>query len=324
MFVSAFLTPFMKDDLDILERNFTVRKRIGHGVLHVFRIASSVFQTDIVFCWFGSVYAAVAVAFARFSGGRAIVCLAGVDVSKEPEYNYGIWLTPWKARLLRYALRSADAVLVVAPFMKEDAKRLAKYDGANITYFPAGIDGTYWKPSGVKQPVVLTVAVANDRTNVIRKGLDILIATAKLMPTVPFTVIGTDPERVAEFHPPQNITFLGKLPREQLLPHYQRAKVYCHPARREGMPNTLLEAMACGCLPVATDTCGHPVAIGGEGILVPVADQYSLSEALVKALMTDDETGLRARTRIISLFAKETHERELLRMIHELAKHPIV
>jgi len=64
VFISAFHTPFIQDDLDLLEKHYTVRKRIGRGIPAVLKIVPSMFLADAVFCWFASVYAFVGV----FSG----------------------------------------------------------------------------------------------------------------------------------------------------------------------------------------------------------------------------------------------------------------
>ena len=54
---------------------------------------------------------------------------------------------------------------------------------------------------------------------------------------------------------------LGTIERARLLEYYRRAKVYCQPSRREGLPGALCEAMLCGCYPVVTGTGGMPEAV---------------------------------------------------------------
>lgn len=58
--------------------------------------------------------------------------------------------------------------------------------------------------------------------------------------------------------------------------------IFALPSQAEGISNTLLEAMACGCAPVATAVGGNPelVTDGGNGLLVPASDSEALAQAL--------------------------------------------
>jgi glycosyltransferase involved in cell wall biosynthesis len=62
--------------------------------------------------------------------------------------------------------------------------------------------------------------------------------------------------------------------------------VFVLPSLYEGLPNAVLEAMACGLPVVATKVDGTPEAVidGQSGILVPPADPKRLEEALVRVL----------------------------------------
>src|SRR6266705_1838700 len=182
VFVSAFNAPFIQDDLDFLEKNFTVNKQIGHGMLAVLKIIFAVLQCDLVFCWFASVYAVIGVAVGRILGVKSLVVVGGVDVAREKELNYGIWLSTWRATLVGYGLRNAHQVLVVDPSLKEDAVRLADYDGRNILYLATGYDSTFWRPVGEKEPTVLTVAVAREENRLKLKGIDVLVEVARRLP----------------------------------------------------------------------------------------------------------------------------------------------
>lgn len=65
----------------------------------------------------------------------------------------------------------------------------------------------------------------------------------------------------------------------QLLPQFD---IFALPSQAEGISNTLLEAMACGCAPVATAVGGNPelVSDGANGLLVEAADAGALAVAL--------------------------------------------
>ncbi len=73
----------------------------------------------------------------------------------------------------------------------------------------------------------------------------------------------------------------------QLLPHVD---IFALPSQAEGISNTLLEAMACGCAPVATAVGGNPELIEPEsnGLLVPAQHAGALAEALAR-LVKDAE-----------------------------------
>lgn len=319
LLVSAFHAPFIQDDIDVLEKHFRVQKRIGRGMLHLVKIVFSAISSDIILCWFASVYASIAVAVGNLFGVKSIIVIGGVDVAKERELGYGIWLNPWKAKLVRYALRHCARVLAVDPSLQQDAMRLAEYDGGNIIYCPTAYDSLFWKPVGVKEPVVLTVANVRDELRLRLKGVDVLIESARKLPDVRFIVVGIDPGIEAKLRLPPNMTIHPPMERRDLLPFYRQAKVYCQPSLREGLSNTLCESMLCACIPVATDVGGNPTAVGDSGILVPPKDVGALVEAIRQALMMPEEIGARARARVVALFPREKRERELVRLVRELA-----
>jgi glycosyltransferase involved in cell wall biosynthesis len=78
------------------------------------------------------------------------------------------------------------------------------------------------------------------------------------------------------------VIFLGRHPEvPQLL---NALDAYVLPSIREGISNSLLEAMAAGLAVVATATGGNPeVAVHGEsGLLFPVRDFHGLADSLVE------------------------------------------
>ena len=76
----------------------------------------------------------------------------------------------------------------------------------------------------------------------------------------------------------------------------------------EGFPYTLIESMAAGRPPVATDVGGVREAAGEAGLIVPPKNAEAIAEASVR-LLSDDELrnsiGEAARARILSLFTVE-------------------
>lgn len=275
-------------------------------------------RSDVVYCWFASVYAAAAVITAKMFGVKSVIVLGGVDIAKNSALGYGIWLSPWRAKLVRAAITKADRVFVGDRTMQEDAVRLAEYSGNNIFHLSPAFDTEFWKPMGEKEQEILTVAFVPDQRTMRRKGIDVLIEAARVLSEFTFTVIGVDPKQVVHLHPPENIRFRAVLPRKELLQFYQKAKVYCQPSIHEALCYTLREAMLCGCIPVASDTGGMPTAVSGIGILVPPGNVDMLVVGIMQAMKQSNDAGLKGRSRVVALYAKEKREAELPRYIEDL------
>lgn len=81
------------------------------------------------------------------------------------------------------------------------------------------------------------------------------------------------------------VTFLPPLPHGDLPAYYQKAKCTILMSAMEGMPNVVLESLACGTPVVATDVGGLPEVITPDnGILLPARTAEDLTTALETAL----------------------------------------
>jgi colanic acid/amylovoran biosynthesis glycosyltransferase len=94
----------------------------------------------------------------------------------------------------------------------------------------------------------------------------------------------------------EHVSFTGFLSQEQLREIYYRSHVFLHPSQighdgnQEGIPNSMLEAMATGLPVFATEHGGIPEAIehGVSGVLVPERDEFALVETLLGAVQNPD------------------------------------
>jgi glycosyltransferase involved in cell wall biosynthesis len=77
---------------------------------------------------------------------------------------------------------------------------------------------------------------------------------------------------------------------------FRLAEISVSPSEHDGTPNTLIEAMACGCLPVAGDieSVREWVDPGANGLLFNPRDPVSIAETVLKGLADE---GLRRRAR---------------------------
>ncbi|MDZ4685256.1 MAG: glycosyltransferase [Planctomycetaceae bacterium] len=102
-------------------------------------------------------------------------------------------------------------------------------------------------------------------------------------------IIGTGPDeaklrqQVKDRGLTDHVQFLGVQPNP--FPYYRAADVFCLPSRSEGLPNVLIEALACGTPVIAADCPSGPreiLADGRFGTLTPVRDPAALAAALAE------------------------------------------
>lgn len=81
-----------------------------------------------------------------------------------------------------------------------------------------------------------------------------------------------------------------RLSQPQLWTLFHRSQVYVSPSLHDGTPNSLLEAMACGCFPVLGDveSMREWITTGVNGRLVDARRPEALAEAMIAALSDSD------------------------------------
>ncbi|MDD5746152.1 MAG: glycosyltransferase family 4 protein [Candidatus Omnitrophica bacterium] len=135
-----------------------------------------------------------------------------------------------------------------------------------------------------------------------RKGVDLLVeawpAVVGQCPGACLVLVGDGAEyaamarMVARGEHSAGILFRGS--QNNVRDYMQAADVFVVPSRREGNPNVLLEACACGLAIAATDIGGiaDVVAEGKDALLVPANESARLGQAIVKII---EDRQLRAR-----------------------------
>jgi glycosyltransferase involved in cell wall biosynthesis len=90
------------------------------------------------------------------------------------------------------------------------------------------------------------------------------------------------------------VELLAPLPYAAMADLFRSAQVVVSPTIHDGTPNTLLEALACGCFPVAGDleSIREWIRPGQNGLLVDVGDPSALAAAILRGL---NESALRRR-----------------------------
>ncbi len=279
-----------------------------------------------VFFRFADYHAFLPAVLCRLFRRRLWIVLAGYDAHHFSEYNYGVYDSRLRAALVRYAVRSAHALLPVHDSLHDGTNSYA-FDPPRATGVKSlvpgirgevhvlhnGFDSEYWCPAAIaRERLVVTVASvphgSSDealRRMAALKGVPLIVDLARRMPDVSFVLVGPTEAMVRAGYGdlPENLTVTGLLPADDVREWYRRAHVYAHPSLTEGMPNAVAEAMLCGCIPVGSDVNGTATLIGDAGIVIERADVELWAQAVARAL--DKDSGDAARSRIREEFTVE-------------------
>lgn len=118
------------------------------------------------------------------------------------------------------------------------------------------------------------------------KGADLVLAAARQLPSIKFSIVGEGPERSAlRKGAPSNVCFYGALPRHRVAAMLRETEIVVVPSRwPENQPYAVLEAQAAGCAVIAADCGGIPemIAHGVDGLLIPPSDENALVSALLR------------------------------------------
>jgi glycosyltransferase involved in cell wall biosynthesis len=226
-----------------------------------------------------------AVPIARLAGTPAVIS------SQRGDRNL---TTQRLKRLLRITDRLVDAVVVNCEYMRQyliDEERVAE---PKVRLCYNGIDTVqYQRRSGITpysgRPVIGTVCALRPE-----KGVDTLIRAfaALRRPDAELVIVGSGPEEASlktlcaecevenyHFEPATN----------DVAEWLSRIDIFALPSRSEALSNALMEAMACGCCPVASRVGGNPELIehGQNGLLFAADSVDELSHSLQQLL--DDE-----------------------------------
>lgn len=261
----------------------------------------------------------VAVYAARCVSRPVVVSARGNDLDRAI-------FDPAKAAHILYAVQHADAITANARHLVTKAQALAP-DRA-VTLIANGVDSDLFCPAPPDErlratlglpagPVIGFVGEARAK-----KGLaTLLLAFAELSHTHPVTLLlvggvraGDDAALLSVFqkqHPALPLHVIPHLPDHRQLPgYYNLLDVVVLPSLAEGLPNALLEAMACGRPVVATPAGGIADVLRHDdnGWLVPAHDVGALVAALQR-LLDDPQTcarlGTAARATVLRDYALE-------------------
>jgi glycosyltransferase involved in cell wall biosynthesis len=167
---------------------------------------------------------------------------------------------------------------------------------------------------------VLTVGNV-DRSNLLRKGHEVFVRTAALMPDVNFVLAGAWRDNAVDHLraiATPNVTLTGWLSDEALDDYYRKAAVYVQVSLHEGFGLSVAEAMLAGCVPVVSRAGSLPEVTGESAIFVDTQAPPVIAQAIAEALAYPDEARGPIRQRILEHFPLEKRAQQLEQLIRPL------
>jgi teichuronic acid biosynthesis glycosyltransferase TuaC len=230
-----------------------------------------------------------AIQAARKAGVPAIVMVGGSDV---------LLLTKNRRRrqMVHDVLRDADAVVPVSDHIRTKLIRDG-VDLPNVTVVRRGIDTTQFCPGdrpaarrALHLPSDLPLLLWVGRLTPV-KGLPVLLESLKRLQNEGVSVltclVGSGEQAqslradIKRHGLETAVRLVGSIPHDQLPDWYRAADLTVLPSLSEGVPNVLLESIACGTPFAASDVGGiSEIATPGLDRLVPAGDAPALAAAI--------------------------------------------
>jgi glycosyltransferase involved in cell wall biosynthesis len=216
----------------------------------------------------------------------------------------------------------ADAMVILSDEIMTEAHHAGL--SHNIHRIPNGVDLAQFHPieHAQKQAIRATLSIADNHfvmffsgRLVHRKRVDMLIDAftqiAHHYPNCHVIIAGTGHnqhdsvedtlhQRVHEYKLTQRVSFLGDIEIENVADYLQAVDCFVFPSEREGLPNAILEAMACG-LPIIASRIDALTALLSDetAYFVDVGNVDHLAHMLAYVLDHPDEAQYKARNAAI-------------------------
>jgi len=286
---------FVKSDISILEaiglKVFKIHSKpdkkpldfLFNRIKEFYKSIFYLFRSKILISWFNDYHAFIPILVSKVFLKKSVIIVGGYDAIVDKKNRHGLFFKRGlRSFVAKLNYKMVNEVWVVhkslesgCDFAKQKfniisgVRNFTSKKNISIKEINTGYDARFWNyDESVQKTGVLTAAFFSDKRVINIKGLDLFNKLASLLPNISFTIVGESDISVSEFLNLQpNIKVIGVQTKSQMKELYQNTKFYFQGSRLEGLPNSLCEAMLCGCVPIGSKVFGIPDAIGNTGIL---------------------------------------------------------
>ena len=260
----------------------------------------------------------VALRLAREFDLPGVISAVGSDVHTHPKRNRGI------GRRTEDAINAADAVLAVSQDLADQIHDLAR-PTRPVQVVHMGVDTDRFSPAPASPEIRAALGLPTEGVGicsvcrlVTEKGLNELLEAFERIsndhPRTWLAIVGDGPlrdelkSRMRTRNPGGRVFLVGARPHSEVPAFVNAADIFVLSSYNEGLPNVVLEAMACARPVVATDVGGVSEALedGVSGTLVPARAVGPLTAALDRLIRSPElgrAMGNAGRDRIRSEFS---------------------
>ncbi len=273
-------------------------------------------STDYIFIKFLGYHSLLPLIFSKLFRIQTYCINGGTDCHYFPDYKYGNFYKAPYSIFTKLSYKLANNIitlhhtLVYTPYTYDPAgypsqgfKSFVKNLKPNIIEINNGYDFEVFKDYGFVRKPFTFVTAATDYfgSNFFIKGLDLYIELANHFNNYNWTIIG---DIGKESFIPENITIIPKLNQNELINILNKNTFYVQLSSCEGFPNTLSEAMLCGCIPIGTNVFAIPDIINGSGFILDTKDINKAINLINDAVLCDrDILRIKSREQIINNFS---------------------
>ena len=267
----------------------------------------------------------------RLLGIPSVGLAIGSDANLAPSYSKAL------ARHFVRVVRSLDGLLAnghgVATLLEQASERECRIaDGV--------VDLDIFRPSENRCPLRAELGLAETHDVLLFAGyltrekgiyelLSAFVRVRQQLPNAVLAICGRGAEekglrqRISELGLGDWVRLAGQVPPNQMWKWMQVSDVFVLPSYNEGMPNAVMEAMACGLPVVSTNVGGLPAAVGDSGGAVLVEPRQSETLATVLQSILGDRAlrqrmGQAARKTAVQKFGADNNARQLLGYLQQL------
>lgn len=214
----------------------------------------------------------------------------------------------WKRNI--EGLRKADRIITISEFSKEEINNNVGIAKDRIDVIYCGVDKDVFYPKRDRTPlhelgivpdagVILYVGSEEPRKN-LRVLLEAIALVREEIPDIMLLKVGSPGmggnrkdilHLIRELHIEDRVVFTGDVSEEMLAKYYNAADLFVFPSLYEGFGLPIIEAMACGCPVIASNTSSIPEVTGDAAILVHPDDAGNFTDRIKDLIMDESLNG---------------------------------